>query len=102
MSLPTNKKADRGTLWTHSEIGMLIRNWAAQEVQQMLSTCKNHRDVFVKVATNIPGRDYLSCQKKIQQLKREYLKHKDKLSRRGQTSDISLPNVIAAHYDLFR
>ena len=54
----------------------------------------------MKVAANIPGRDYLCCQKKIQQLKREYLKHKDNLNRSGQKSDVPVPNVIAAHYDL--
>ena len=96
----TLKKVDRGTLWSSTEITELLKSWAAEEIQEMLASTKSLKEIFLKVAANIPGRDALSCQKKIQQLRREYHKYKVRLNQSGNTSDIPLPLSIAAHFDL--
>ncbi|CAK8687918.1 unnamed protein product [Clavelina lepadiformis] len=93
---------DRGSLWKAPEVTILITEWGSEKIQKMISTAKSHKDVFEKIAVKLPGRDALSCQKKIQALRRQYLKYKDSVSktRRSSNSDIPMPNSIANHYDL--
>ena len=66
----------------------------------MLASTKCHKEIFFKVAANIPDRDALNCQKTIQQLRREYYKDKDRLNQSGNTTDIPLPSSIAAYFDM--
>ena len=78
----------------------MLESWAAEEIQEMLASTKSHKEIFLNVVANIPSRYALSCQKKIQQLRREYHRYKDRLNQSGNTSDIPLPSSIAAHFDL--
>ena len=86
--------------WSSTEITELLESWAAEEIQEMLASTKCHKEIYFKVAANIPGRDALNCQKKIQQLRREYYKDKDRLNQSGNTTDIPLPLSIAAYFDV--
>ena len=91
---------DRGILWRKEEVDLLINAWGDSSIQSMIRGAKSHKEVFQKISEQLPGRDWSSCQKKMQKLRREYMKFNDKLKKTGQTSELTPPSSIAAHYEL--
>jgi len=65
---------DRGT-------ETLIHAWSDSSIQNMTKGARSHKEVFQKIAEKLPGHDASSCQKKMQTLKREYQKFKDKFKK---------------------